>query len=232
MPTDPFLGLLMLDTRFPRPRGDVGHPQTFGFPVRRIAVGHATPQRVVREDAEGLVPALIDAARELVEQGAAAIGTSCGFLGLHQRRFAAALTVPVATSSLLQCAWVDAILPHGQRAGILTIDAAALTPAHLAATGVAADAPIEGVDPGGEFATRLLNDEPALDVARAEAEVVAAAERLVGRHREVGAIVLECTNMPPYAAAVAHATGRPVYDVVTLLEWVWRGVARRGEGSR
>lgn len=231
MPTEPFLGLLMLETRFPRPRGDVGHPQTFSIPVRRMVVAHATPQRVVREDADGLVQAFIDAARELVEQGAAAIGTSCGFLGLHQQRFAAALTVPVATSSLLQCAWVEAILPHGQRAGIVTIDAGSLTPAHLAATGVAANTPIEGVEPHGEFATRLLNDEPALDLARAEAELVGAAARLAHRHPEVGAIVLECTNMPPYAGAVARATGRPVYDVVTLLEWVWRGVARREVGS-
>ncbi len=230
MPTEPFLGLLMLETHFPRPPGDVGHPRTFAFPVRRVVVGRATPQRVVRDSAQGLVPAFISAAQELVAQGAAAIGTSCGFLGLHQQRFAAGLPVPVATSSLLQCAWLAALLPDRQRAGIVTIDAAALTPEHLGACGVPDDAPIEGVDPGGELATRLLNDEPELDCARAEAEVVAAAQRLLERHPEVGAIVLECTNMPPYAAAVARATGRPVYDVVTLLEWVWRGVARRSEG--
>ena len=229
MATDPFLGLLMLDTRFPRPPGDIGHPQTFTFPVRRIVVDRATPQQVVRKDAAGLEQAFIDAARSLIDAGAVAIGTSCGFLGLHQQRLAAALTVPVATSSLLQCAWVEAILPRGERAGIVTIDAAALTPAHLVATSVAADAPIEGVDPGGEIARRLLNDEPTLDLARAEAEVVAAAERLLRRHPEIGAIVLECTNMPPYAAAVARSTRRPVYDVVTLLEWVWRGATRSGE---
>ena len=227
-----FLGLLMLQTRFPRPPGDIGHPQTFAFPVRRVVVEGADPQRVVRAEATGLVDRFTDAARTLVAEGACAIGTSCGFLALHQRALGAAVPVPVATSSLLQCAWLAPILPPGKRVGIVTIDRAALTAAHLAAVGVPGDTPIQGVDPRGEFATHLLNDEPTLDIALAEREVVAAAVRLVQAHPDLGAIVLECTNMPPYAPAVAHATQRPVYDVVTLLNWVWSGmVARRAQGS-
>jgi hypothetical protein len=227
-----FLGLLMLQTRFPRPPGDIGHPHTFAFPVRRVVVGGADPQRVVREEATGLVERFIDVARALVADGACSIGTSCGFLALHQCALSAALPVPVATSSLLQCAWLASVLPSGRKPGIVTIDKAALSPAHLAAVGVPPGTPIEGVDPQGEFATRLLNDEPTLDLERAEAEVVAAAVRLTQTHPDVGAIVLECTNMPPYAAAVARATQRPVYDVVTLLNWLWSGaVARRTGGS-
>ncbi|MGE5337994.1 MAG: aspartate/glutamate racemase family protein [Gemmatimonadota bacterium] len=222
----PFLGILMLQTRFPRPPGDIGHPQTFAFPVRRVVVEDAVPRRVVHGNAVGLLDRFIASAQALVGEGACAIGTSCGFLALHQRELAAALPAPVATSSLLQCAWLAPLLPAGRRCGIVTIDAAALTDAHLAAVGAAADTPIEGVDRDGEFATRLLNDEPTLDTTRAEAEVVEAARRLVRRRADVGAIVLECTNMPPYAAAVARATGRPVFDVVTLLNWLWSGVAR------
>jgi len=219
-----FIGLLMLQTRFPRPPGDIGHPQTFAFPVRRVVVAGANPQRVVRGEADGLIESFIDAARVLAADGACAIGTSCGFLALHQHALSSALPVPVATSSLLQCAWLPSVLPSGRMPGIVTIDKAALSPAHLAAVGVPPGTPIEGVDPRGEFATRLLNDEPTLDVVRSENEVVAAAVRLTQTHPDVGAIVLECTNMPPYAAAVARATQRPVYDVVTLLHWIWSGV--------
>ena len=86
------------------------------------------------------------------------------------------------------------------------------------------DLPIEGVDPDGEFATRILGDATALDAAAAEREVVDAALRLIRRRPDVAAIVLECTNMPPYRAAVHRATARPVYDVVTMLEWFWRGL--------
>ena len=231
MSATPFLGLLMLETRFPRPHGDVGHPATFAFPVRRRVVADASPRRIVHEAAAGLIGQFVDAAQALVDSGACAIGTSCGFLGLHQRALADAVAVPVATTSLLQCAWLAPLLSHRLRPGIVTIDAAALTVAHLGAANVPAGTPVSGVDPAGEFASRLLNDEPTLDTRRAEREVVDAARDLTQTHPDVGAIVLECTNMPPYAGAVARATGRPVYDVVTLLHWVWSGVARRAPQS-
>jgi hypothetical protein len=226
--TDAHLGILMLATRFPRPPGDVGNPATFGFPVCYALVEAATPRRVVREHAAGLLPAFVDAARGLVDRGAAAISTSCGFLALFQRELADALPVPVATSSLLQAAWLAPLLPAGRTCGVVTIDASALGREHLGAVGAPLDLPVEGVDPAGEFASRILNDEPTLDLAVAERDVVAAAARLVARRPDVAAIVLECTNMPPYAAAVRRATGRPVYDAVTMLDWFWRGLLPPG----
>jgi hypothetical protein len=224
----PHLGILMLNTRFPRPCGDIGNPATFGFPVRYAVVEAAHPRAVVGRDSAGLLPDFVAAAHGLIAHGAVGIGTSCGFLGLHQRELAAALPVPVATSSLLQAAWLPALLPPERSVGIVTIDATALGAAHLQAVGASADLPIEGVDAGGELALRLLNNDATLDTVAAQRDVVAAARRLIARRPEVGAIVLECTNMPPYADAVRRATGRPVYDVVTLLDWFWRGLAGRG----
>jgi Asp/Glu/hydantoin racemase len=65
-------------------------------------------------------------------------------------------------------------------------------------------------------------------VEKSEDEVVRVAQKLVSDHPEVGAIVLECTNMPPYAAAVQKATGLPVFDIFTLVTWVYHGVVRKG----
>jgi hypothetical protein len=130
----------------------------------------------------------------------------------------------------LQAAWIAPLLPTGRCVGIVTIDAAALDAGHLAGVGAPLGLPIEGVDPSGEFVTRILSDHTSLDSSAAEREVVAAARRLVDRRPEVGAIVLECTNMPPYRAAVQRETGRPVYDVVTMLEWFWRGLQAESEG--
>lgn len=227
---EPHLGILMLETRFPRPVGDVGNRASFAFPVRFAVISGATPQRVVRERAAELLLPFIDHARALIDGGAVAIGTSCGFLTLFQRELAEALPVPVATSSLLQVPWLRALLPARQVVGLVTIDAASLSADHLHAVGIDGDVPIEGMPPDGEFARRLLNDEPTLDVAQAEREVVAAAERLIARRPDVGAIVLECTNMPPYGHAVRCATGRPVFDVITLLNWVWSGVVTSTTG--
>jgi hypothetical protein len=205
------LGILMLDTHFPRLAGDIGHPQTFPFAVQRRLVQGASPRRVVRERDPALLAPFIAAARRLVDdEGATAITTSCGFLVLWQRELQAALPVPVWTSSLL-------LLPDLPHAGVVTVDAAALTPAHLAAAGAEPTTPVEGLAPGCALQRSLLDDLPELDADDARAQVVAAAERLLRREPALTDIVLECTNMPPYAQAVRRATGRRVHDITTLI---------------
>ena len=81
---------------------------------------------------------------------------------------------------------------------------------------------IAGLETEKELTHVLIDNEPELDVQEAEAEMVHVARRMVSDHPEVGAIVLECTNMPPYARAVQQATGLPVFDIVTLTHWVYR----------
>ncbi len=204
------LGVLMLDTRFARIVGDIGNPETFDFPVRCRTVPRASPQRVVRERDPALLQPFIDAGRALVAEGATAITTSCGFLVLFQCELQAALPVPVWTSRLL-------LLAESSGAGVITVDAARLGDDHLRAAGAPPDTPIEGLEPGCAFQRCLLHGEAALDTANAREETVAAARRLIARHPRLSTIVLECTNMPPYADAVRAATGRSVLDITTLL---------------
>ncbi|MGE0800487.1 MAG: aspartate/glutamate racemase family protein [Lautropia sp.] len=219
-----WLGILMLDTRFPRPPGDIGNPVTFerlGIPVRHLVVRGAAPAAIVRgRDPAALAPFLA-AARALAAEGAALLSTSCGFLVRHQAELQAAVAVPVVSSSLLQCAGLPA-------PGIVTIDAAALDPATLAAAGVAPGTPVAGVAPGSSFQRAILGDEPALDPAAACADVVAAARSLQARAPALGSIVLECTNMPPYHDAVAAACGVPVHDIVSLLAARWQALGSPG----
>ena len=213
----PILGVLMLETRFPRVVGDVGCAATFPFPVALCVVPGASPRRVVVDAERGLLAPFIAAARELESRGVRAITTSCGFLALFQAELQAAVRVPVWTSSLLLVAERQAQLPRGCRVGIVTADAASLTARHLAAAGAPIDTPCAGLAEGSAFRRTLLDDLPLLDVADAEAETVAAARRLVAAHAGIGAIVLECTNLPPYAEAVRAATGLPVHDITTLI---------------
>ena len=204
------LGVLMLETRFPRVPGDIGHPATFDFPVRWRRVPGASPQRVVRERDPALLQPFIDAGRALVADGATAITTSCGFLVLFQRELQAALPVPVWTSSLL-------LLGELRGAGVVTVDARSLGADHLRAAGASADTPVEGLAPGCPFQRCLLDDEPTLDTEAARTATVEAALRLTARHPGLSTIVLECTNMPPYADAVRAATACAVHDITTLL---------------
>lgn len=210
----PVLGLLMLQTRFPRPRGDVGHPSTFDFEVRRHVVVGATPERVVRgRDVAALSP-FIGAAQTLVAGGCDAIATSCGFLALWQRELQAALPVPVWSSALLQLGEQQAL---GRRCGVVTIEAASLGAAHFEAVGADPATPVEGITLGAPLHRTLMLDLPTLDEADAQRQVLAAAQRLRVRHPDIDTLVLECTNLPPYAPALRSVTGLPVLDVVTLL---------------
>lgn len=225
------LGILMLEARFPRIPGDMGNAGTWPFPVLYRVVSGASPERVVLQGARGLLPDFVEAARELVRLGAEAITTNCGFLSLFQRELAAAVGVPVATSSLMQIPWVQAVLPPGRRVGIVTVSAATLSPAHLEAVGVAADTPVAGTEHGREFFRVLIRGESEdMDVDLAAADVIEAAMRLAAAHPDIGAIVLECTNMPPYAAAVQAATGLPVYDIYSMITWFQAGLRPRAFG--
>lgn len=218
------IGILMLEARFPRIPGDMGNALSWPFPVLYKVVRGASPDLVVRRRGAGLLPAFVTAAGELVAQGADAITTNCGFMSLFQADIAAAVGVPVATSSLMQVPMVQAVLPPGKRVGILTICAAALSQEHLAGAGVDPATPIVGTDTltgnGREFTRVILDDELELDVARAERDILDAGAELVRDHPGIGAIVLECTNMTPYARALRVATGLPVYSMQTLVEWL------------
>lgn len=222
MAQQPFLGILMLDTQFPRPPGDIGNADTWaqlGIPVRMLKVVGASPAKIVQDADPRFVQPFVDAAKALEGEGAALIATSCGFLAAYQTLLAASVGVPVVSSSLLQCADLPA-------PGIVTIAAASLSPRILQAAGVPAGTPVQGVSPGGEFATRILRNEPQMDIAQAEADVVAAAIALQQAHPHIQSIALECTNMPVYRDAVAEATGLPTFDVVSLLVAHWAGLKR------
>ncbi len=221
------LGILMLDARFPRIPGDMGNATTWPFPVHYKIVKGASPDRVVRQRADGLLAAFIDAARELVAEGVDGITTNCGFLSLFQDELAAAVQVPVATSSLMQVGLVNATLPPGKRAGILTISASTLTEEHLAAAGVPKDTPIGTTEGGREFSAAILGNALEMDVDAARRDNVDAAAALLTTNSDIGALVLECTNMTPYAADIREVVGCPVFTAESFVSWFQSGLDPR-----
>ena len=222
------LGILMLEAKFARIPGDMGNAVTWPFPVLYQVVPGASPERVVLDGARGLLPAFLNGAENLVRLGAEAITTNCGFLTVFQRELAAHVRVPVATSSLLQVPWVQAMLPPGRRVGVVSISGATLTAAHLHAAGAPIDTPLAGTENGRELFRVLIKAESDdLDSALAEQDVIDAARDLSARHSDLGAIVLECTNMPPYAAALRDAVDLPVYDIYSLITWFHTGLRPR-----
>jgi hypothetical protein len=224
------VGILMLETRFPRIPGDMGNAETWPFPVLYKVVPGASPRRVVCEKAEGLLDEFLAAAAELVRLGADGITTTCGFLSLYQREIAAHIGVPVATSSLMQIPFIQRVLPPGKRVGVLTVSAANLTEEHLSAASADPATPVVGTDGGGEFSRVMINDEERLDVAAAERDILAAGDRLAASHDGIGAVLLECTNMVPYAHALSQRLRLPVFSIYTFVTWFQSGLVPREFG--
>jgi hypothetical protein len=222
------IGVLCLDTSYTKIPGHIRNPATFGFPVLCQVVAGATAERVVQQGDPRLLTPFVEAARSLESAGAAAITSGCGFLVLFQRELAAAVGVPLYASSLIQLPMVHRMLRPAQTVGVLTASSTALTPRHLAAVG-AESVPVRvaGMDAQPEFREVILQarrDE--LDVPRLREEVLGVAGGLLRGNQDIGALVIECTDLVPFAGAIQRRYGVPVFDIVTLTEMVYRSVAR------
>ncbi len=222
------LGLLVLDTSFPRPHGDVGNSATWDFPVILREVGGASARKVILEDPRVLFEDFVMVGRSLIADGCTGLATSCGFLSLMQSDLKEALGVPFASSPLMQLPWIEALLPRGQLAGVLTISENSLSGAHLRAVGARPDTDIRGLPQNGSFATAIFEDSSEMDFDSCGREMVDAGMNLISAKPSIGAIVLECTNMAPYAAEVSKSTGRPVYSIVSFLNWFQSGLTPPG----
>ncbi|MEM8915092.1 MAG: aspartate/glutamate racemase family protein [Pseudomonadota bacterium] len=210
------VGVLMLETRFPRLQGDIGNPKGFGFPLLYRTVAGATANRVVIEQAPELLEPFILAGHELVADGAELITTSCGFLAYFQKELAEALPVPVYSSALLMMADLQARYGRGA-VGILTISKAALGPDVLRAIGIDTETPIGSMPTGCEFYSAIMEDRPSFDRDACEADLTGAVKDLTDRHPAVRALLLECTNMAPHLKAISSFCDRPVFALNDLL---------------
>jgi Asp/Glu/hydantoin racemase len=223
------IGVLGLESYFAKPPGHIKNPSSFPFPILYKSIKGITVKKLLREPSPAQLTLLIAAARELEAEGVRAITGSCGFLALFQRELADAVNVPVFMSSLLQVPLVHRMLHSKQKVGIMTAHKESLTLAHLQAVG-ADQTPIciVGMDAQPEFMDVIVEGRRnTLDLDKLEAEVLAVAIALVQDHPEVGAIVLECTDMPPFASSIQQATGLPVFDLTTLTNMVGETVNRQ-----
>jgi hypothetical protein len=223
------IGVICLDTSFTKIPGHIRNRSTFGFPVVYQVVPGATPERVVTRPDPALLRPFTGAAARLEAAGVSAITSACGFLALFQRELAEAVAVPVYSSSLMQLPMVHRMLAPGRTVGVLTADATSLSRAHLAGVGAeSVPVRIAGMQDQPEFREVILEGKrDGLDPRRLGGEVLAVAETLTADHPSVGALVLECTDLVPFAHGIQARTGVPVFDIVTLTGLVHAGLNRR-----
>ena len=208
--------------------GNSTNPATFSFPIRYKRVPGANFRTIVEEPDVRTRNAMIAAAIELESKGVRAITTSCGFNAILQQDLASAVKIPVCTSSLMQVPLVYQMLSSGRKIGILTARRVSLTQAHLAKVGIDPSVPLSiwGLENTQEW--RRLHDHPdqEIDVNKVELDVVNVALEMTKNDRAVRVIILECTDLPPFARAIQRTTNLPVFDIVTLVNLLHAAVLR------
>ncbi len=223
------IGILILDAAYPCVPGNVGNASTFDFPVRYKVVKNASIDRLLNQRDPSLLDPFIEAARELQNEGVRAVTGACGFMALFQRQVADALDIPVFLSSLLQVPFIYQMLPRGRKIGVISADSSALTLEHFSSVGIIPDIPLilGGMENQVEFREAVLLENGTLDSDQIQREVVEVAKQMVNKDPDIAAIVLECSDLPPYAAAVQAAVQRPVFDFITMIQYVHSALVRR-----
>jgi hypothetical protein len=222
------VGVLLLDFVECRvPGGDMGNASSFDYPALFRAVPGASAERVTNCDPL-LEPAVVEAACELAAQGVKTITSNCGFMIKYQEAVADAVDIPVGLSSLLQLPFVAAGL-GGRPIGVITAHSERLRPDILALTGVAENAPIivAGMQDKPEFREGVLNGRGSLDTDKLCDELIETAEAMVAEMPDMGAFVLECAIYPVYSRRIQQAVARPVFDFMSLADFLHAGTHRR-----
>ncbi|WP_049823711.1 hypothetical protein [Bradyrhizobium sp. WSM2254] len=229
------VGILSLERTgsdtFDRPfiPGTVGNASTWSVPVRYKTIPSLSFSKLVSPDGDDYASAAVQAAVELVREGAQMITAHCGFMIRYQDRVRAAVDVPVLLSPLLLIPLLGQMLPRNKAIGIITAEARSLTPEVLESAGLPASSDrvvVAGLENAPCFAA-FLTASGDLDVGAVEKETVDTAVALLNERPDIGMLLLECSELPPYAAAVQRATGVPVFDFTSMVEFVIGGLIRK-----
>lgn len=216
------IGIMMLDSQFPRIIGDVGNAKTWNFPVLYKTVKNATPNKVVLNLTKDDIRPFINAAKELEKAGALAITTSCGFLSLFQDVLVKEVNVPVFTSSLIMLPMVSRMIGN-KNVLVLTANSDTLTYDHLEAVCGKinfSNYKIVGTQNKDTFTNFTVENWLSVDLDKCQDDIMSTIEEVLSKDDSYGAILLECTNMPPYSRVIREKYGLPVFDFVTLTNFV------------
>ncbi len=214
------IGVLCLESYFPKPPGHIKNPSSLPFPVLYEMIDGITVPTLLNNPTPDLLAPFIKGAQRLEAEGVRAITGSCGFLALFQKELAASVSVPVFASSLIQVPLAFHMTGANAPVGVLTADASALTPKHFEGVGAAGiPVAVQGLEDTSEFAEVILrNTRTRMDTDLIETEVLEAARRLKHQAPDIRSLVLECTDLPPYAVRLQDELQLPVFDLTTLAQ--------------
>ena len=223
------IGILMLDTRFPRIPGDIGNAKIYpGIPVRYRVVRNARADRIMGQDPDpALLQPFIDAAKELEAEGCRAITTSCGFLAKFQKELAASVSIPVFTSGMMLAHLAKQMIGPDKKVAIFTERAWNITEEHFTSLGFTsrdANIVVTGMAEGSPFPALFIDGGTEEELEVLEESMREMTERHMKLHPDTGAIVFECTNFGPFTKLVHDIAKVPVFTINWLVEMMAKAV--------
>lgn len=227
------VGVIIVSAWLPCPPGHVSNSNSYNFPIRYVELPDSSQQKVHGAD-QGLVPALIETAKQLEEDGCRVICADCGYFGHFQKQVADEVDVPVYLSGVIQVPWIRVGLKSSQKIGIICGDEHSLTYSLFESCGVSKEdydrCVIVGAQDQPEF-YKFDKNEGNFDAEVVKDEIVGLAVKLQKENPDLGAILLECTDMPPYSAAIQEATQLPVFDTTTMIKFLHNVVCQKPYGG-
>ena len=223
------IGVIQLSANIPMIPGNMGNASTFQFPLLYEPMEVTGDMVVSTKPHPEVLKRSVEAGRKLEAQGVRAICGNCGFFANYQNEVAAKLDVPFFSSSLLQIPLILMSLKPDQKVGVITADGPKLTQAPALENCGVTDRSrivIAGAEKTSEM-KRILGTTGAYNPRKFELQLVDIAKKMVAKNPEIGAILLECTELPPHARAIQKAVGMPVWGFPTMVDWIYSGVVRR-----
>lgn len=231
------LGIIILDDIYPAFPGDVRNASAFPYPVQyEIVKGVDIEALLYKPDKTPCLQPILDAAKKLENMGCRAIAAECGYFAWFQQEVAGYVDVPVFMSSLLQVPFIQQTIGPKKSVGILCAKKNCLFDEHLMRV---------GIDLNSNFFVNGAQDDyeckpfdtlwdpfvrpaiPESDYQASEDQMVKIAVDMKVKNPTMGALMLECTGMQPYARAIQRAIDLPVYSWGTILDYAYSTAVHR-----
>ena len=223
---DQKLGILMLDTQFPRILGDAGNPDTYAMDVVIQIVENVGSLDVVNDQQmpPKILQQFVNAAQSLERKGVNAITSTCGFLFKEQDSISAAVDIPVMVSPLSLYSDIKNKIGHKKTVMLTASECDLISLLHSSDDFAMDDVEIIGMENCVAFSQAILRDkqEQLKELRSEEIEgfIKSKLIKLLSDSNDIGAILIECGNLPPYIGAIKTVTDLPVYSILDGVEQI------------
>lgn len=216
------IGALVMKSWVPKPPGHISCASNYDFPVYYYPID-GTNNKNIHGGSLDILPNIIHAVHELKRLGCKAVFTSCGYFGHYQKRIADEAIMPTYLSSICLIPFVQKLIGKKKKIAVICYNKERLTQSLFEACGVSQEmcerCYIYDIIHQPELG-KIITDCGQYDITKARNEVISIAANIVNAHEDVGAFLLECTDLPPHSYAIQETTNIPVFDSTTMIKFI------------